>query len=180
MKVQKKRGIINSYRGGGRECGRKWKEYDKEVAREEKGWDIEKDGGKETEGKGDKTVEREQERRRGGGLVAGHKIKKKCNALGHHVLPALALVVPVSGTLARVSNAILDTIFIIGNPSRSVKETDHCLQDRKVSSRHKGDHSEQLCIDWEQSFLLNWIKTIPAKCALLHKKHWTASSYGSN
>lgn len=85
-----------------------------------------------------------------------------------------------SGTLVRVSNAILDIIFIIGNPSRPVKETDHCLQDRKVSSQHKGDHSEQLCIDWERPFLLNWIKTIPAKCDLLQKKHWTASSYGPN
>lgn len=75
MKVQKKREIINSYWDGGRECGRKWKEYDKEVAREEKGWDIEKDGGKETEGKGDKTVEREQERRWGAGGWAQNKEK---------------------------------------------------------------------------------------------------------
>lgn len=43
---------------GGKE-GRK--RQDKE--REEKGWDRCKEGGKETEGKGDKSVEREQERR---------------------------------------------------------------------------------------------------------------------
>lgn len=55
------------YQGRGREGGiraRKQQENKIKREKEEKGWDRRKEGGKEMEGKGDKSGEREHERKR--------------------------------------------------------------------------------------------------------------------
>lgn len=68
--------IINSTRGGGREGKREETATKQDKERKEKGWDRRNEGEKETQGKGDKSVERERAGEKRGRWMDGFGGKK--------------------------------------------------------------------------------------------------------